>query len=87
MGLWLCWMSLLLLRELLRLGEHSRGGEAVLVLLCEFDMPIIADDSGPTVERGLTALDALYELRNVIPNLDESSTLQGLDGMSPKRPR
>ncbi|WVF70575.1 hypothetical protein IAT40_005367 [Kwoniella sp. CBS 6097] len=30
---------------------------------------------GPTVERGLTALDSLYELRNVIPGLMASSGL------------
>ncbi|ORX34283.1 putative golgi-specific brefeldin a-resistance guanine nucleotide exchange factor 1 [Kockovaella imperatae] len=30
---------------------------------------------GPTVERGLTALDSLYELRNVIPELMASSKL------------
>ncbi|EIW72629.1 hypothetical protein TREMEDRAFT_41874 [Tremella mesenterica DSM 1558] len=35
---------------------------------------------GPTVERGLSALDSLYGLRNVIPDLMESSGLSGQDG-------
>jgi len=41
-----------------------------------------ADDSGPTVERGLTALDSLYELRNVIPGLLASSDLDPQAGAS-----
>lgn len=35
---------------------------------------------GPTVERGLAALDSLYELRNVIPQLLTSSSLSDHDG-------
>lgn len=33
----------------------------------------VAATLGPTVERGLTALDSLYELRNAIPSLVEAS--------------
>lgn len=33
----------------------------------------VAATLGPTVDRGLTALDSLYELRNVIPSLIQSS--------------
>ena len=35
---------------------------------------------GPTVERGLTALDALYELRNTIPGLMDKSEMTGQEG-------
>ncbi|OCF31102.1 Sec7 domain-containing protein [Kwoniella heveanensis BCC8398] len=37
---------------------------------------------GPTVERGLTALDSLYELRNVIPGLMASSGLREHDAFN-----
>ncbi|WWC66365.1 uncharacterized protein I206_100266 [Kwoniella pini CBS 10737] len=37
---------------------------------------------GPTVERGLTALDSLYELRNVIPGLMTSSGLNESDAFN-----
>jgi len=37
---------------------------------------------GPTVERGLTALDSLYELRNVIPSLVEKSGRNTLDAFN-----
>lgn len=35
---------------------------------------------GPTVEKGLAALDSLYDLRNVIPGLISSSNMQDQDG-------
>ncbi|WWC86203.1 uncharacterized protein L201_001076 [Kwoniella dendrophila CBS 6074] len=37
---------------------------------------------GPTVERGLTALDSLYEMRNVIPGLKASSNLNEHDAFN-----
>lgn len=40
----------------------------------------VATTLGPTVERGIAALDSLYELRNVIPSLMESSSLSKVDG-------
>jgi brefeldin A-resistance guanine nucleotide exchange factor 1 len=40
----------------------------------------VAPTLGPTVERGIAALDSLYELRNVIPSLMESSSLSKVDG-------
>lgn len=40
----------------------------------------VAATLGPTVERGLTALDSLYELRNVIPSLIASSGNPAKDG-------
>lgn len=36
--------------------------------------------SGPTVEKGLAALDSLYELRNVIPGLITTSDLGDQEG-------
>lgn len=36
--------------------------------------------SGPTVEKGLAALDSLYDLRNVIPGLISSSKLPDQEG-------
>ena len=41
---------------------------------------ILTMTRGPTVERGLAALDSLYELRNLIPELMASSQLQGQEG-------
>lgn len=34
------------------------------------------------MERGLTALDSLYELRNVIPELMDGSGMNGQEGKS-----
>lgn len=42
----------------------------------------VATTLGPTVERGLTALDSLYELRNVIPSLVTKSGKAPRDGES-----
>ncbi|KAJ9098681.1 hypothetical protein QFC21_004329 [Naganishia friedmannii] len=39
----------------------------------------VAATLGPIVQRGLTALDSLYELRSVIPTLMESSSLNKVD--------
>jgi hypothetical protein len=50
--------------------QHQRRGAA---------QPVAAT-LGPIVERGLAALDSLYELRNVIPGLMESSSLTKVDG-------
>lgn len=50
--------------------QHPRRGTA---------QPV-APTLGPTVERGIAALDSLYELRNVIPSLMESSSLSKVDG-------
>jgi hypothetical protein len=36
--------------------------------------------SGPTVEKGLAALDSLYDLRNVIPGLIASSNMDDQEG-------
>ena len=36
--------------------------------------------SGPTVEKGLAALDSLYDLRNVIPGLISSSKMEDQEG-------
>ncbi|KAJ9113728.1 hypothetical protein QFC20_001753 [Naganishia adeliensis] len=49
--------------------QHPRRGTA---------QPV-APTLGPTVERGIAALDSLYELRNVIPSLMESSSLSKVD--------
>lgn len=40
----------------------------------------VAATLGPIVQRGLTALDSLYELRSVIPTLMETSSLNKVDG-------
>lgn len=52
-------------------------------LLARYSRATFADlDSGPTVEKGLAALDSLYDLRNVIPGLISSSQLSDQDGKS-----
>lgn len=40
--------------------------------------------SGPTVEKGLAALDSLYDLRNVIPGLISSSKMEDQEGELPQ---
>lgn len=40
------------------------------------------ESSGPTVEKGLAALDSLYDLRNVIPGLVTTSDLADQEGES-----
>ena len=58
-----------------RKGLHSR--------LCKFWPPSLVlklTSSGPTVEKGLAALDSLYDLRNVIPGLISSSKMEDQEG-------
>lgn len=50
--------------------QHQRRGAA---------QPVAAT-LGPIVERGLAALDSLYDLRNVIPDLMKASSLTKVDG-------
>ena len=62
-----------------RKGLHSR--------LCKFWPPSLVlklTSSGPTVEKGLAALDSLYDLRNVIPGLISSSKMEDQEGELPQ---
>lgn len=61
-------------------SRRASQSTTLWVSFCLQGLQDLTEVRGPTVERGLTALDSLYELRNTIPGLMTSSGLSGQEG-------
>lgn len=70
--------------------DNNKADEHLQVLRlphCKLYQWVESDVSGPTVERGLAALESLYELRNTIPELVKATSLPAGKGEFGGRPQ